>query len=61
LAEQRREFGGNAGKIHHSPGTPSLPVAEREVKTVVLLQHPKSYFVNQSISQYSKKERREGQ
>jgi hypothetical protein len=23
LAEQRREFGGNAGKIHHSPGTPS--------------------------------------
>jgi hypothetical protein len=24
LPEQWREFGGNAGKIHHSPGTPSL-------------------------------------
>ena len=24
LPEQRREFGGNARKIHHSPGTPSI-------------------------------------
>ena len=23
MPEQRREFGGNARKIHHSPGTPS--------------------------------------